>query len=113
MASGRRASMREGPLAALFRRTDEDAPAAADVTAQAAAEAAEAAARAATPAAEPAPPVHPRESGAPHPSLLAPEPPVEEPATAVPSPQERLRAAFSSDIPDNILEPPRRTSRHV
>jgi cell division protein FtsZ len=26
MASGKRASMREGPLAALFRRTDEDAP---------------------------------------------------------------------------------------
>ncbi|MDX6728030.1 MAG: hypothetical protein QOK49_2835, partial [Baekduia sp.] len=24
MASGKRASMREGPLAALFRRTDED-----------------------------------------------------------------------------------------
>src|SRR4051794_9778022 len=26
MASGKRASMREGPLAALFRRTDEDVP---------------------------------------------------------------------------------------
>ena len=26
MAGGKRASMREGPLAALFRRTDEDAP---------------------------------------------------------------------------------------
>ena len=26
MASGKRASMREGPLAALFRKTDEDAP---------------------------------------------------------------------------------------
>ena len=28
MASGKRASMREGPLAALFRKTEEDAPAA-------------------------------------------------------------------------------------
>ena len=26
MASGKRASMREGPLAALFRKTDEDGP---------------------------------------------------------------------------------------
>jgi cell division protein FtsZ len=83
MASGKRASMREGPLAALFRKTEEDAAAA--------------------------------ESAAPHPSLgatpeaqaPAPAPPL--PAEAeeveVPSPQERLRNAFSSDIPENILEP--------
>src|SRR4051812_47553168 len=37
MASGKRASMREGPLAALFRRTDEDAPEGADGTPQASA----------------------------------------------------------------------------
>ena len=30
MASGKRASMREGPLAALFRKTDEDGPEAAE-----------------------------------------------------------------------------------
>ncbi len=61
MATGKRASMREGPLADLFRRTDEVAPA------------------------------------------PAPEP-REEPR--VPSPQERLRHAFSADIPDDIMERP-------
>src|SRR5689334_2295560 len=97
MASGKRASMREGPLAALFRRTDEDA----DPTAVAAADAAAAGRDAAEAAAPEAP-------SAPHPSLLAtnePEPAHEEPA--VPSPQERLRAAFSSDIPENIMDAPR------
>jgi cell division protein FtsZ len=66
MGSGKRASMREGPLAALFRRTEEAQP------------------------------------------PEAPEPP---PAPAAPprtpSPQERLRHAFSSDLPDNIMAPPR------
>jgi cell division protein FtsZ len=173
MASGKRASMREGPLAALFRRTDEDAPdgtepaagspapgqqrpEAASGTPSAAAPAPER--PAAPPAAErrapatppPATPAaqersaparrdaegraparrerpaparrapearaperperddaqHPRESGYPHPSLGAtPEPvPFEEPR--VPSPQERLRHAFSSDIPEDIMEAP-------
>ena len=97
MAASRRASMREGPLAALFRRTDEDA----DPTAVAAADAA-AAERAAAPSEAPATP------SAPHPSLLASaEPAPAEHEPAVPSPQERLRAAFSSDIPENMLEPPR------
>jgi len=62
MATGKRASMREGPLADLFRKTDEAAPA------------------------------------------PKPEPPREEPR--VPSPQERLRHAFSADIPDDIMERP-------
>jgi cell division protein FtsZ len=66
MASGNRASMREGPLAQLFRKTEEGQEAAA------------------------APPE-------------APEP-------RTPTPQERLRHAFSSDLPDNMMaapEPPR------
>ena len=111
MASGKRASMREGPLAELFRKTEQ------------------AAEQAETPrhgrrrgprpravrrpagqerrAPEPPPP-HPRETGYPHPSLGAtPDaPPTPEPR--VPTPQERLRHAFSSDIPENILEPPAR-----
>jgi cell division protein FtsZ len=111
MASGRRASMREGPLAALFRRTEDDAPVQADVQAEAAAEAAAAAEQAAAPA--PPAPAHPRDSGVPHPSLAGRDAPVDDPEVAVPTPQERLRAAFSSDIPDNILEPPRSTPRHV
>ncbi|HEX7290492.1 MAG TPA: cell division protein FtsZ [Conexibacter sp.] len=90
--------MREGPLAALFRRTDEDA---ADATAAAADDAAHAG-RAAVEAAAPQAPA------APHPSLLASTAAAEtEPEVAPPSPQERLRAAFSSDIPENMLEPPR------
>jgi cell division protein FtsZ len=83
MATGKRASMREGPLADLFRKTAEDTP---------------------------APPAGdaPVPAAAPHPSLEAGAPGterVEPPAREVPSPQERLRNAFSADIPENILEP--------
>ncbi len=118
---GDRASMREGPLAALFRKTDDDAPADQPTAAEPPkpAEAprpeppraeeprregprAEAPRREAPPAPEP-----PRERPArPHPSLSGPveEPPAEE--RRIPSPQERLRHAFSSDIPDNVMSPP-------
>jgi cell division protein FtsZ len=71
MGSGKRASMREGPLAALFRKTDGEEP----------------------PSAE--------EPAAPPPA--APEPD-EQPR--VPTPQERLRHAFSSDLPENMMAPP-------
>ena len=57
MASGKRASMREGPLAQLFRKTEDEG------------------------------------------SAEAPR---------VPTPQDRLRAAFSSDIPENVMAPPAR-----
>jgi cell division protein FtsZ len=69
MGSGKRASMREGPLAALFRQTET-----------------EGLGRAA-----------------------AVEPPAREPAPEtprLPTPQERLRHAFSSDLPENIMAPP-------
>ena len=78
MASGKRASMREGPLAALFRKTEE-----AQETA------------AAKPPVEPAP--------EPEPEAAAPEPPA---APRTPTPQERLRHAFSSDLPENMMSPP-------
>src|SRR5262249_3051229 len=93
---------REGPLAALFRRTDDDA-APADASAEAAAQAQE--------AAEAAAPETPAAPSAPHPSLMSPTAAVEEDEVAPPTPQERLRAAFSSDIPDNMLEPPRAATR--
>ena len=98
MASGKRASMREGPLAALFRKTEEDAqqpaPPAADETAAAPVR----------PDATPAEEVPPRD--APHPSLSGPPEPFDDDAEPfVPTPQDRLRAAFSSEIPDNVLEP--------
>src|SRR4051812_12882445 len=180
MASGKRASMREGPLAALFRKTDDDeAPASAGE--QPAARGAEAPASepalpvreaeatprraasripaapppeapapraaspvpAAPPPATPAgqqerrppqptaeqrapepqrrapqpraaqqeredrePPPHPRETGYPHPSLGATPAPVEVEEPRLPTPQERLRHAFSTDIPDDILARP-------
>lgn len=99
MANAKRASMREGPLAALFRKTEE--------------EGAEGAAPA--PAAE-RPFEHdvradegraPRQASLPHPALAASEPPVEE-EQHVPTPRERLRHAFSSEIPESVMEPPRR-----
>jgi cell division protein FtsZ len=159
MANAKRASMREGPLAALFRQTEideegrpQERPEPADERSSAAPPAAE---RPATPrpAAErshaapprtdvppeapgragggpaaqpgaaqagaaparggpagprrPEPPPHPRESGFPHPSLspgAEPEQPREQPH--VPGPRERLRHAFSSEIPGNLMEPP-------
>src|SRR5690349_18497922 len=91
MGSGKRASMREGPLAALFRKTETEGlqpPAA-------------------TPAPEPAPPVAESTPPAPEPEPQ-PEPVAAEPAR-VPTPQERLRNAFSSDLPENMMTPPSHT----
>ncbi len=135
MASGKRASMREGPLAALFRKTEEAAQ-----DAEAAGQAADSGAREPRttrsgplttarheePAAEP-PAGAGEQPGAPaeepparadapppstaaaqrartHPSLHDVSPAEEEPQRRVPSPQERLRHAFSADIPENILD---------
>src|SRR3954452_9955555 len=81
MATGKRASMREGPLAALFRKTED-----------------EGLAHEALAAARP-----PR---APEPPGAAPEPRRREAEPRVPTPQERLRHAFSSDLPDNVMAPP-------
>jgi cell division protein FtsZ len=76
MDRGKRASMREGPLSALFRSTEELDR--------------EEAAAAVTPPPAPAPaPVRPE--------------PVEEPR-APRAYQERLRDVFSSDIPENIMD---------
>jgi cell division protein FtsZ len=96
MASGKkRASMREGPLAALFRKTEDEGL-----------EGTEGGSPAEKPAAEA--PSAPRDE--PHPSLSpdVPDAPAE-PEVVPPTPQARLRAAFSSDIPDDILAPPART----
>jgi cell division protein FtsZ len=97
MATGKRASMREGPLAALFRKTAEDgelvagepSPQGAEQQALPAAASDDALASAA----------------APHPSL---EPAAPESEPHIPTPQERLRHAFSADIPENVLERPAR-----
>jgi cell division protein FtsZ len=108
MANAKRASMREGPLAALFRKTEEgEAPAAPDAPEQASSSQAQEQASAAAPAA----PQHPRESAVPHPGLGGAQPgsqprSFEEREVRVPTPRERLRQAFSSEIPENMMERP-------
>ncbi|MEA2357548.1 MAG: cell division protein FtsZ [Solirubrobacteraceae bacterium] len=105
MASGKRASMREGPLAALFRKTDEG-----EQPEDGREERPGAVPGPSTPAAQerrapaPDPPPHPRDTGYPHPSLgVRPQPePTAEPRVA--TPQERLRHAFSADLPDDMLD---------
>src|SRR6202453_257166 len=102
MANPKRASMREGPLAALFRKTEgEDGEAAGGTETELAS-----APEAATPAAAATP--HPRESGLPHPALKASSDTSTQDARAdsVPTPRERLRHAFSSEIPENVMDRP-------
>ncbi len=94
MANAKRASMREGPLAALFRKTEEG---------DTASDSAESSPQ---PDAGPPTPVHPRESGLPHPALGASTLAPAGEQTHVPSPQERLRHAFSSEIPENVMDRP-------
>jgi cell division protein FtsZ len=105
MATGKRASMREGPLADLFRRTSED-ESAAPVEAAPPQTAAPAPPPAAEPVQPPVAPEPPRRS-LPHPSLDADLPqPAPEPERVVRSAQERLNRAFSADIPEDVLAPP-------
>src|SRR3954447_22284061 len=95
MAGGKRASMREGPLAALFRGTTElEAEEKAGREQRAEREVVERETRERTSRAW-------REVPEPE-----PEPVMESDEPRIPSPQERLRAAFSSDIPENVMAPP-------
>src|SRR5947209_932056 len=109
MAGGKRASMREGPLAALFRGTaDLEAEEKAGKerreaeTREAEARAGQAwrSAREPEPESEPAPQQRQAEPQA---NRLAEQ---EQDAPRGPSPQERLRAAFSADLPENVMAPP-------
>ncbi len=104
MPTGKRASMREGPLAALFRRTAEEAPGE---------EKPEEKAPAAPPEAGSSKPQTP--AGQPFTAAGQPSTPAGQPSTPaaevteerhIPSPQERLRQAFSSDIPESLMERP-------
>jgi cell division protein FtsZ len=129
MSAPKRASMREGPLAALFRKTEgleKDAgSASAAASGQDAAAAATAGEQASMQAAgsQPVAPETPARQApareAPHPSLRTPAERgsnrsslgQQEPDTRVPTPQERLRHAFSSEIPDSVLERPAEHAR--
>ncbi|HEX4033987.1 MAG TPA: cell division protein FtsZ [Solirubrobacteraceae bacterium] len=95
--SNKRASMREGPLAALFRKTEQDGLRAPDEELEA--------------AVAPPPSRAPEHDETEHaPAPVEPElpPPATMPAiermSGVPTPQERLRAAFSSELPDDMLD---------
>jgi cell division protein FtsZ len=103
VAGPRRASMREGPLAALFRKTEDEG--------QGSTDAAEPQARAEEPREklESQPVTRPsstRASALPHPALGASAPAPEQQEMRIPSPQERLRHAFSSEIPESLMERP-------
>jgi cell division protein FtsZ len=99
MPTGKRASMREGPLAALFRKTAEDVEPKPEPEAppSGAAEHPNHPAPTPSPVSEEAVRTSPRQP---------PEPEVEEPR--IPLPHERLRHAFSADIPENMLDRPAR-----
>jgi cell division protein FtsZ len=114
MANAKRASMREGPLAALFRKTEgiEDPPAQERPDEPSGEAAAPERPREESSRPRRETPVHPRESGLPHPALGAAADAPAEPRH-VPTPQERLRHAFSSEIPENVMEPPSGANRPV
>src|SRR5258708_12240765 len=85
-----------GPLAALFRKTEElNRPEGGDDESRE----------------RKAPPPHPRETGVPHPALRDSQRAAD--AAPIPTPQERLRHAFSSELPENILERPQATATDV
>jgi cell division protein FtsZ len=86
--------MREGPLAALFRKTAEDAGTNDEPTEQGAPTEQQPPEQVAAPEQ----PVHSEEIAQPEHSAREQEP------AHVPSPQERLQKAFSADIPENVLE---------
>ncbi|HEY2536230.1 MAG TPA: cell division protein FtsZ [Solirubrobacteraceae bacterium] len=107
MSNPKRASMREGPLAALFRKTEDDESAESAPDARAAGKKAAAAPKSQTPAAR-------EQRGAPHPALSSDAP--TEPASrehtsregsaraGVPTPKDRLKQAFSSEIPASLMD---------
>src|SRR3954452_22272580 len=100
MAGGKRASMREGPLAALFRGTAELE--AEEKAQRGEREVRETAQREASERADRAW----RETPPPQAEAELVESQIVGEGPRVPSPQERLRAAFSSDIPENVMAPP-------
>jgi cell division protein FtsZ len=103
MESRKRASMREGPLAALFRRTEEEGVESAPdegvegLPEERGAQASEAVGPEAEERAQP---------GRGEPEEAAPPAPEGEKPPRVPAPRERLRHVFSSEIPENILDRP-------
>ncbi len=95
MDNAKRASMREGPLAQLFRKTEEED------------EGAERRDERQTPDArrqEPEPRREQPRRKPPRPAPPEPQTPAAGRYESTPTPEERLRTVFASDIPENILE---------
>jgi len=112
MPTGKRASMREGPLAALFRKTTDEAESAKGKPSEGGkgTERPRTAPSRKSTAARPSPPAR----SATRSRADRVNAPSEQPPEAnVPSPQERLRHAFSSDIPENVLEAPQARDQDV
>src|SRR3954468_8800102 len=106
MASGKRASMREGPLAALFRKTEEEGLHGEGVPQP---QAEPQARREPEPRAEFRPPAEEPELRPAPPSARKQAPTPEEvderrERRAARSPEQRLREVFSTDTPENIME---------
>jgi cell division protein FtsZ len=105
MTNPKRASMREGPLAALFRKTEGEEPAEPAAGADTDAGAETGAPQSQTAAAR-------DERGAPHPALsrTASKPGAREAdresslGAGVPTPKDRLKQAFSSEIPASLMD---------
>ncbi len=104
MAQSKRASMREGPLAALFSKTEEEqAKEPEKPSAKESEEPSEKAPERTQPSAKaPEEPPARDKLAASAPEAVAEEP--EEETTSVPSPRERLRNVFSAEIPANMME---------
>jgi cell division protein FtsZ len=107
----KRASMREGPLAALFRKTEdgEEGDAVSETPAgeersSAASASADTTVKGGTRPSRSEPRESPEPERLPHPALNATvdESPAED--VRVPTPRERLRHAFSSEIPENVMD---------
>src|SRR3954465_1258255 len=99
MDSGKRASMREGPLAALFRRTDEDEGQEPEPRKPERKQKKPATGRPFPAAQTPGVAEHSEE--------LRPAPPsarVEHTERPARTPEQRLREVFAADIPENIME---------
>jgi len=98
--------MREGPLAALFRKTEEEG-----IEPREEPQASQREEHTADAEASPEPEARPEESAPPRVRPLSepdpsPAPEAEAEAAVIPSPEERLRNVFSSDIPENVMERP-------
>ncbi len=102
MAQSKRASMREGPLAALFSKTEEERAAESEQSSTKEPSEERSEKKPGQPSArEPEKPTAAKDD---RPSV--PEAFEEEEPTSIPSPRERLRNVFSAEIPANVMERP-------